>query len=137
MLPGTRWATLLRTTAAPTPCPASIPKPDRLATFQRSQLLRTAPSYPVNFSSLQRQPTPLHIQLASSQCLPTHHLGPSAYQTHGKSPKEDKEAGRDTLLATQDAPTLIAEEVLAQQLHQRGEDEETRRDGVHGPDKNK
>lgn len=64
-------------------------------------------------------------------------LRPSSDKTHGKRSQEDKEASNDTSFAPKVLPALIAEEVLGHELHERGERQQTRRNGVHDADDNK
>lgn len=58
--------------------------------------------------------------------------GPGADEAHAHGAEQDEQAGGDAAAAAQDGPAVVAEEVLGEQLDEGGEDEQARRDGVHG-----
>ncbi|TKW52990.1 hypothetical protein CTA1_12511 [Colletotrichum tanaceti] len=57
-----------------------------------------------------------------------------ADETHTKGAKEDEQTRPDALGAPQDAPALVRQKVLGEQLDEGGEDEQAGREGVHGAD---
>ncbi|POR36132.1 Uncharacterized protein TPAR_03671 [Tolypocladium paradoxum] len=59
---------------------------------------------------------------------------PRAHEAHAKRAQEDEDARHDAPPPAQVAPALVAEEVLGQQLDERGKRQQARRDGVHDAD---
>jgi hypothetical protein len=58
-------------------------------------------------------------------------LSPGAHQRHAERAQNHQEVGADAAAAPEHLPALVGEEILRQQLDQRGEDQQARRYRVH------
>jgi len=64
---------------------------------------------------------------------PNLRLSPGANQTHEDSAEQDQYTGNHAFLTPHDSPAMVAEEILGEQFDQGCENQETRRNGIHGP----